>query len=107
VSELRGITVLHNDMQLIGNHCWYLKNCCIRAHQISVQQRYFVAKRTLKIFLQGLSPGFRVLASVMDPDPYVFGPHGSGSISQRYGTGSGSFYHQEKIGGKTLIPTVL
>jgi hypothetical protein len=29
------------------------------------------------------------------PDPHVFGPPGSGSISQRYG--SGSFYHQAKI----------
>jgi hypothetical protein len=27
------------------------------------------------------------------PDPHVFGPAGSGSISQRYG--SGSFYHQK------------
>jgi hypothetical protein len=31
------------------------------------------------------------------PDPHVFGPPGSGSISQRYGSGSGyrsgSFYH--------------
>jgi hypothetical protein len=26
----------------------------------------------------------------LDPDPYVFGPHGSGSIRQRYG--SGYFY---------------
>jgi hypothetical protein len=36
-----------------------------------------------------------------DQDPYVFGPTGStsGSISQRYGSGSrsGSFYHQAKI----------
>ncbi len=33
--------------------------------------------------------------SVADPDPHVFGPPGSrsGSISQRYGSGSGSFYH--------------
>jgi hypothetical protein len=31
----------------------------------------------------------------------------SGSISQRYGSGSGSFYHQAKIVSKTLIPTVL
>jgi hypothetical protein len=33
----------------------------------------------------------------------------SGSISQRYGSGSGSrsFYHQAKIVRKTLIPTVL
>jgi hypothetical protein len=27
------------------------------------------------------------------PDPHVFGPPGSGSISRRFGTGSGSFYH--------------
>jgi hypothetical protein len=41
-----------------------------------------------------------------DPeDPYVFGHPGSGSVSQRYG--SGSSYHQEKIVRKTLIPTVL
>jgi hypothetical protein len=49
--------------------------------------------------------------SVPDPDPPdVFGPPGSGPISQRYGygssSGSGSFYHQEKIVRKTLIPTV-
>ncbi len=30
------------------------------------------------------------------PDPYVFGPPGSGSISTRYGSGSGYFYHQAK-----------
>ncbi len=39
-------------------------------------------------------------------DPYVFGPPGSGSISQRYGSRSRSFYHQAKIARKTLIPTV-
>jgi hypothetical protein len=34
-----------------------------------------------------------------DPNPHVFGPPGSGSISQRYGFGfgSGSFYRQAKI----------
>jgi hypothetical protein len=42
--------------------------------------------------------------SVSDPGPYAFGPPGSGSISQRYG--SGSFYHQEKTVRKTLISTV-
>ena len=42
-----------------------------------------------------------------DPDPYVFWPPGSGSISTRYGSGSGSFYHQAKIVRKPLIPTVL
>jgi hypothetical protein len=38
------------------------------------------------------------LISVADPDPpdrHVFGSPGSGSISQRYG--SGSFYHHAKI----------
>jgi hypothetical protein len=40
-------------------------------------------------------------------DPHVFGPPGSGSTSQRYGSGSGSFYQQAKIVRKTLIPTVL
>jgi hypothetical protein len=41
------------------------------------------------------------------PDPHVFGPtgYGSGSISQRYG--SGFFYHHAKIVRKTLIPTIL
>jgi hypothetical protein len=55
---------------------------------------------------------FSVYIGVADPDssdPYVFGPPGSGSgpINQRYGSGSGSFYHQAKIVRKTLIPTVL
>jgi hypothetical protein len=47
--------------------------------------------------------------SVADPDPYVFGPPGSGtgSISQSDGSGSVSFYHQAKIVRKTLIPTFL
>ncbi len=44
----------------------------------------------------------KLVLSVADPDPsdpYVFGPPGSGSISQRYGSGSGSgsFYHQGKL----------
>ncbi len=48
-----------------------------------------------------------VLQGVADPDPYVFGApgSGSGSISQRHG--SGSFYHQAKIVRKILISTVL
>jgi hypothetical protein len=51
--------------------------------------------------------------SVADPDPqdpYVFGPPGSasGSISQRYGSVSGSsFYHSSKNSRKKLIPSVL
>ncbi len=48
---------------------------------------------------------FMLDSSVGDPD--VFGSPGSrsGSVSQRYG--SGSFCHQAKIIRKTLIPTVL
>jgi hypothetical protein len=50
------------------------------------------------------------------PDPHVVGPPGSGSTSQRYGSGSGScsgsgygsFYHHAQIVKKiTLIPTIL
>jgi hypothetical protein len=50
-----------------------------------------------------------LLSSVADPDPYVFGPPGSGFISQRFGSGSGSgsFYHQAKIVRKSLVPTAL
>jgi hypothetical protein len=67
----------------------------------------FGIRQTLEIFNQ-------VLSSVPDldpdpPDPHVFGPSGfgSGSITQRYGSGSGSFYQQAKLVRKTLIPTVL
>jgi hypothetical protein len=40
----------------------------------------------------------RLFKSVAD----VLGPPGSGSISQRFGSGSGSFYHQAKIVLKKL-----
>ncbi len=53
-------------------------------------------------------PGF-LKSGVADPDPpdpHVFGPSGSGSTSQRYGSGSGSFDHHAKIVRKTLIPTI-
>jgi hypothetical protein len=50
-------------------------------------------------------------SSVADPEPdmYVLRPPGSGFISTRYRSrsGSGSFYHQAIIGRKTLISTVL
>ncbi len=52
----------------------------------------------------------RALTSVAepDPDPYDFGPPGSGSIITRYRYGSGSFYNYAEIVRKTLIPgTVL
>jgi hypothetical protein len=55
-----------------------------------------------------------LLSSVPDPnpdqdplDPRVFWPPGSGSTSQKYGSGSGSFYHHAKIIRKTLNPTIL
>jgi hypothetical protein len=55
------------------------------------------------------SGNFRIVcSSVADPDPpdpHVFGPPGSGSTSQRYG--SGSFYNHAKIVRKALIPTIL
>jgi hypothetical protein len=43
-----------------------------------------------------------------DPDPHVSRPPGagSGSTCQRYGSGSGSFYHA-KIVRKTLIPSIM
>jgi hypothetical protein len=55
---------------------------------------------------------YELMPSVADmdlSDPYVFGPPGSGSrsISQRYGSGSGSFYHQAKTVRNNFIPTVL
>jgi hypothetical protein len=43
--------------------------------------------------------------SVADPNPYDFRP--PGSISQRYGSVSGSFCHQAKQVRKALIPTAL
>ena len=55
-----------------------------------------------------------LVCSVADPDlpdPRVFGPPGSGSTSQRYGSGScsgsGPFYQHAKIVRKTLIPPIL
>ncbi len=54
-----------------------------------------------------LSVKFLSLVFSSVADPYVFGPPGSGSFSQRFGSGSRSFYHQAKIVRKTLIPTAL
>ncbi len=42
---------------------------------------------------------------VLDPDPpeqHVFGPPESGSTSESYGSGSGTFYHHAKIVKKNL-----
>ncbi len=54
--------------------------------------------------LRRWSRGFLILfRSVPDTDPRVFWPFGSGSTSQRYGSGSGSFYHHAKIIRKSWI----
>jgi hypothetical protein len=45
---------------------------------------------------------YSAVPCVADPNPHVFGPPGSGSISQRYGSGSGSFYHHANIVRKTF-----
>ncbi len=56
-----------------------------------------------------------LLINVVDPEGFwiriltvlstVFGPPESGSVRQKYR--SGSFHHQAKIVSKTLIPTIL
>jgi len=69
----------------------------------------------LAFYTQRISPSLcrnvvlptRIKTSVADPDPHVFWPPAPGSTSQRYGSGSGSFYHHTKIVRKTLIPTIL
>ncbi len=38
----------------------------------------------------------RVSSSVVDPDPYVFGPPETGSVIILYGSGSRSFHQQAK-----------
>jgi hypothetical protein len=51
--------------------------------------------------------GFAALSAVLRiPDLYVVGPpeSGSGFVSQRCGSGSGSVYHKAKIVRKILIP---
>jgi hypothetical protein len=49
----------------------------------------------------------RIRIRIHPQDPHVFGPPGSGSISQRFGSGSGSFSPKARIVRKTLIFTVL
>jgi hypothetical protein len=65
--------------------------------------------RRIRMFLGLLDPDPDSLVRGTDPDPAVFGPPRSGSISQRYSSGSdsGFFYHQAKTVRKTLIPFIL
>jgi hypothetical protein len=92
---------------------WYhppIEYTCISAG-ISKIQKIFT-------YIMYLGSNQYLRSSVADPDPpdlHVFGPPGSGSTSQRYGSGSGScsgsvsgsFYHHAKIVRKTLIPPIL
>jgi hypothetical protein len=78
-------------------------------------RRTLAGERTLAVGtrakqgVQGRPAKHKLYTSVADPDPHVFGPpgSGSGSTSQRYRSGSGSFYHHAKIVRKTLILTIL
>jgi hypothetical protein len=72
----------------------------------TVKRKIWMFKRICNIFSFTVS----FITSVADPDPpdpHVFGPPGSGSISQRYGSESGFrsglFCHHAKTVTKTLI----
>ncbi len=70
-----------------------------------------MGRNKVSISKAGTNKQDQIFTSV--PDPRVFGPPGSGSTSQRFGSGScsgsgsGSFFHHAKIVKKTLIPTIL
>jgi hypothetical protein len=88
---------------LVTNWSWCRsESCYFQRHQTEI---IFCFKFFTYLFL-------KVHFNVADPnpDPHVFGPPGSGSPSQRYGSrsgsGSGSFYHHAKIVRKPLIPLV-
>jgi hypothetical protein len=84
----------------------------------SIEHRFFSQKLFQSKTLGRKASSLLVLSSVADPDPnlhpdppdsHVFGPPGSrsGYISQRYGSGSGSFYHEAKIGDPDPNPDPL
>jgi hypothetical protein len=82
------------------------------AFPISIHFLYYEVK-TFFIWISRMGYQKISVADPDPPDPRVFGPpwSGSGSTSQRYGSGScsgsGSFYHHAKLVRKTLIPTIL
>jgi hypothetical protein len=61
-------------------------------------QRPILRVKSLKSSVPDPDPDTRVLG-LPDPD--------QDPLVKMYGSGSGSFYYQAKIVGKTLIPTVL
>jgi hypothetical protein len=77
---------------------------------------FFIRVKTFRVILytkQHPDPIIKIahnttpeLASVADPDT-CFGPPGSGLVSQRSGSGSGSYYYHSKIERKPFIPAVL
>jgi hypothetical protein len=91
-----------------------LRDPCARRSYVTEKKRkmFWVSWTASKKNSNKPNRNCKILSSnVADPDPqdpYVFGPPGSGSISQKYGSRSrsGSFYHQAII-TKTLIPTLL
>ncbi len=94
----------------LGIRIWIQDDC---PQKQTKKRRNFMSNLS-SLLLEGFSWRLNVLCwssknflrhetSVADPDPHVFGPPGSGSTSQRYGSGScsgsgsGSFYHHPKI----------
>ncbi len=92
---------------------WHSSNVVERegGHILLQQTGNFICPVFVKTHLKKKSFNLFILLfllqnSVADPDPsdpYVFGPPGSGSVNQRYGSGSGFFYHEAKIVSKTLV----
>jgi hypothetical protein len=48
-------------------------------------------------------PNLRYSASAVDPDPHLVCLGSPGSVSYKYGSGSGTFHRQAKIFSKTLV----
>jgi hypothetical protein len=96
-------TVLYITRSILAAACLYVSTD--RRRKAKRQRKHYNLPQTRKNF-----PLPTLIIGVPDPDPpdpHVFGPPGSDSISQRYASGSGFFYQQAKIVRKTLIPTVL
>jgi hypothetical protein len=85
-----GQCVLHLLAEDEGGKCQGIQGTA-RPHRVRLEPKENTSQRT------------SVADPNPDPDPPVFGPPGSGSISQRYGSGVGACYHQAKILRKTLI----
>jgi hypothetical protein len=67
-------------------------------HAATPEFKAYQATSYICILLQSV---LRIRIRIRICDSYVFGPPGSGSISQRFGSGSTPFYHQVEIIRKT------